>query len=261
MRRAAALVVAVIGALLLAGARPGSAAPILISGAPWGQDADMRNFSSVFGVNGFISYAGFASAAPGKIFVPANAFVMIEGGASFDGAFQAYLTGNEASILGWVRAGGRLLLQSAGWDPGSYGIGPGLLIQDLYVNASNCGTLTAVGQQVLTGTPATQCGDYLAHDYVSGTGLLPLMTGSNTGATIIAEATYGAGAIIYSGLTDSEWNYSGPGLMNTLIAHARDFPIPEPAGATLLLYGLGLLAIARRSRRAPRPSATPRKPG
>ncbi len=120
--------------------------------------------------------------------------------------FQAYLTANQAAILGWVADGGVLLLQSAGWDAGTYGIGPDALVQDWYVNASNCGTLTAAGAQVVQGEPATQCGEYLAHDYVTGSGFIPLMIGSNTGVPILGEALYGSGVILYSGLSDSEWH-------------------------------------------------------
>ncbi len=224
------------------------ATPVLISQQPWGQDEDAQNFSAVFGPGGFTSYNSFGSANPAAIFTAGTNFVMIEGGADSDVPFQAWLTANETSILNWVAAGGVLLLQSAGWDAGTYGIGPDSLVQDWYVNASNCGTLTTTGAQFVQGVPATQCGDYLAHDYVAGSGFIPLMTGCNTGATILAEAPYGAGDIIYSGLTDSEWHNDGPGLVSAIIAGGANLVhVSEPAGFVLLLAGVVGVLAARRS--------------
>lgn len=224
------------------------AMPVLISQQPWGQDQDAQNFSAVFGPSGFAFYSSFAAADPTDIFSAANHFVMVEGGAGSDASFQVWLTANQTAILSWVAAGNVLLLQSAGWDAGTYGIGPDQLVQDWYVNASNCGTLTAAGSQLVTGVPTTQCGDYLAHDYVGGSGFIPLMTGSNTGATILAEASYGAGDILYSGLTDSEWHSDGPGLMNAIIAGGANLlQISEPAGLVLLLAGVIGVVAARRA--------------
>lgn len=226
------------------------ATPVLISQQPWGQNKDAQNFSAVFGPGGFTFYNSFGSADPAAIFTAGTNFVMIEGGADSDVPFQGWLTANQASILKWVAAGGVLMLQSAGWDAGTYGIGPDRLVQDWYVNASNCGTLTAAGSQLVHGVPATQCGDYLAHDYVTGSGFIPLMTGSNTGATILAEAPYGGGDILYSGLTDSEWHNDGAGLMNAIIAGGVNlFQVSEPAGFALLLGGVvGVLAVRRSAR-------------
>ena len=252
MRQAVAQIVLAC-AILIAGGVRALAMPVLISESPWGADEDFQNFTTVFGAGGFVSYSTFSGADPTAIFVPNNNFVMVEGGADSDAAFQTYLADNQGSILNWVQDGGTLLLQSAGWDPGTYGIGPGSLVQDLYFNASNCGTLTPAGRSMLTGTDPTQCGEYLAHDYVSGTGLTALMIGSNTGATIIAETQYGNGYIVYSGLTDSEWNYSGPSLVNSLIIRSDHLPvqtIPEPYGVTLLAMGLSALPVVRRSRSA-----------
>lgn len=224
------------------------ATPVLISQQPWGQDQDAQNFSAVFGPSGFTFYNSFAAANPAAIFDTANRFVMVEGGAGSDVPFQAWLTANQTSILNWVAGGGVLLLQSAGWDAGTYGIGPDQLVQDWYVDASNCGTLTAAGSQLVRGVPATQCGDYLAHDYVTGSGFITLMTGSNTGVPILAEAPFGAGDILYSGLTDSEWHSDGSGLMNAIIAGGANLlQVSEPAGLVLLLAGVVGVVAARRS--------------
>lgn len=242
---------AAVLALCLAtlGATAAPAMPVLISEGPWFQEQDAHNFSAVFGPGGFGFYSSFETADPGAIFTPANGFVMIEGGGTSDVPFQAWLTADQTAILNWVTAGGVLLLQSAGLDAGTYGIGPDSLVQDWYVNASNCGTLTTAGAQVVQGTPTTQCGEYLAHDYITGTGFIPLMMGSNTDVPILGEALYGSGAILYSGLTDSEWHYDGPGLMNAVIAGSARLlhPVPEPAGLLVLLGGTFGMLAARKS--------------
>lgn len=249
MRRIAGWLLGLSVAASVVGAR---AEPVLISQDPWGQNADVQNFTTVFGAGQFDFVDSFVAADPAAVFSAGNRFVMIEGGAGTDVMFQRYLTHNQAAILGWVQAGGVLLLQSAGWDAGSYGIGPGSLVQDHYANASHCGVLTIVGQALLGGATAKQCGGYLAHDYVTGAGLTPFMTGSDTGVTVVAAARYGAGEIVYSGLTDCEWNYAGPGLEDGLIERSSQLSgvaVPEPPGVTLLVLGLASLPIARRLQR------------
>ena len=129
--------------------------------------------NNVFGAGNFTAYTSYAGATPASIFNPSNRFVFLEGGASTDINWLAYLSGNASTILNWVNSGGALLLMSAGWDPGTYTLGHGNLRQDNYLNASPSGTLTRAGTAAFTFEPTltTQSGNYLAHDFVTGTGL------------------------------------------------------------------------------------------
>jgi hypothetical protein len=230
---------------------PGMAGSILVTEFPWGYD-DSENMTAVFGAANYTVYNSYASATPGNIFNGANNFVMLEGGADSDINWYNYLTSNDSMILNWVDSGGRLLLMSAGWDNGNYAFGPGTLILD-DSNYSSSGTLTTAGMNAFTfqPTPVNQNGNYLAHNYITGAGLTIFMTGDDTGVPIIAGTEYGAGYIMYAGLTDSYWHDAGLGLVNNVIAYTAGTvsPVPPPSSLLLtgsILAGLGLMGFRKK---------------
>ena len=145
-----------------------SGANVLVSESPWGNDTDASNMTDVFG-GSWSEVTSYASADPSTVFSASNGFVFLEGGDGTSGDWANYIAANSGAILAWVSNGGHLLDMSAGWDPGSFPLGPYALVQDNYVNETSCGNLTAAGVSAFTfggGTPSNQCGGYLAHDYV-----------------------------------------------------------------------------------------------
>jgi len=226
---------------------PALAGPVLISAYPWGSNSDTAIMDAVFGAGNYTVYDSFAAATPGTIFTPGTNFVWLEGGSGTDVDWNSYVTSNAATILSWVNAGGRLLLMSAGSSTQTTTLGPGALTFD-GSNYYACGTLTAAGVAAFPTTAASQCGNYLAHDSVTGSGLTAFM---ESGATAILAGTgYGAGYIMYSGLTDYQWHYNGSSLLENVVAFtAGDIAaVPEPGTATMLGAGL-LLAAAGLIRR------------
>jgi len=242
--------IVLLGAIASVLSAPAFANSVLIQNGSWGTNVPNENdMNAVFG-NGNYSEYGF-NVNPLTAFSPANHFVFIEGGDGQEANFQNFLTANQTTILNWVHNGGSLLLQEAGWTAGAYAFGPGT-IGAAESDLSSCGTLTGAGAAAFTftATPASQCGNYLSHDDITGTGLTDFMMASL--GVNVAGAGYGSGYIMFSGLTDSEFHYSGGGLNQDVIAYTADqgggtAVTPEPG--TLGLLGSGLAGLAGLIRR------------
>ena len=218
-----------------------SAAPVLVSASPWGQNKDVDNMNAVFGAGQYSLHTSYTGLNVASIFSAGNDMVMLEGGASTDSALASFLTTNSVSILNWVNAGGALLIQSAGWYSNVSFAGV-----TLNLGGFGCGTLTSAGVSAF-GVAASQCGGSVAHDYITGTDLTSYMT---SGASmLVAGKEVGAGYIMYSGLTNSQFHNSGSGLVNGVIRFtaAQAGEVPEPA--SLALLGVAALAAGAARRR------------
>jgi len=213
---------------------------VLIQSNPWSTNyPNETNMAAALGT--YTEYDFTANAS--TVFNSTCCFAMIEGGDGTQGAWQNYLSTNSVTILNWVSNGGTLLLQSAGWYGGSFTFAGGTFNQDgYYPNA----TLTAAGVAAFTflPTPASQSGNYMAHDTISGTGLTVFMTEDANGNPIVAGEKYGNGYIMYSGLTTSQYHYAGYNLTTDIINYTstQGNCIPEPG--TLVMFGSGILGLA-----------------
>jgi hypothetical protein len=240
--------IAGLAVLLLCVTLPLCGGSLLVSEAPWGSDTDTSIMDNVFGPGNYTFVNSYASANPSSIFNATNSFVWLEGGDGTETDWGNYVNTNEPQILSWVGNGGALLIMSAGWYGSTVNFGPGGLIS--VANYSACGTLTAAGATALPGTATSQCGNDLGHDLVTGTGLTDFMDGAS--GSLLSGTKYGAGYIMFSGLTDVEFHDNGPSLLNDVVAYTAGQANTTPEPASVALIGLGLvgLAMVRRRKRS-----------
>lgn len=210
------------------------------AGEPWGVSDFTNAMSTVFGSYTTYDYET-ANASP---FSAGTSFVFMEGAAGNDTALQTFLTNYSTNIVSWVNAGGRLMIDSAGWDNSiNTGFSDIVLNQGQY--SSNA---TEVGTQPIFAGPYTPVatsltGGYFSHDTVTGTGLTPMITGDS--GTIAAYESFGSGMVLFSGATAPSFQNPQPdsfNLLNNELAFASGGAggeAPEPG--TLFLLGAGLL--------------------
>ena len=223
---------------------------VLIQNYPWGTNVPNENDMAA-AVGTYTEYDFTVSAS--QVFNTSTCcFVFMDGGDGTQSQFESYLTANSATILNWVSNGGALLLQEAGWNtPSTFTFLNGTFTLDYGYTLSSSGTLTAAGVGAFPGTPTTQSGNYLAHEYISITGSPTVfMVSDNDGVSaIVAGERYGKGYIMFSGLTDSQFHNSGTSLNTDVIAYtaAQADCVPEPS--TLVMLGSGVLGLAGLIRR------------
>ncbi|HUK16495.1 MAG TPA: PEP-CTERM sorting domain-containing protein, partial [Bryobacteraceae bacterium] len=235
------------------------------TGEPWGTMgvADYQNaMATVFGTYTTEYY----ETADASVFNPGTSFVLMEGGAGNDVPLQSYLdTYNilTPDILNWVAAGGRLMIDSAGWDNSIVtGFGDVTLNWDDYVNDESyngyaVNPTDAIFQGPYTPVGTSWYGNYFSHDTVTGTGLTALITGDTGVGANLAYETFGLGMVVFSGETPPTFQSPQPQvynlLDNELAFAATGVPIATPEPGSLALFGAGIGSlVALRRRRAGR---------
>jgi hypothetical protein len=223
---------------------------VVVTQLPWGVNTDLTNMAEVFGAGNFTAYLSYAAADPTAIFSASNKFVFLEGGDGTDADWAAYVSANASSILSWVNNGGALLLQSAAWTGrGDVTLGPGTITGG-QTALSSCGTLTAAGVAAFNfvATPTNQCGGFISHDNITGGGLTVFMNADLNNLPNVAGTAFGAGYIMYSALTDSEFHNAGTGLVDDEIAFTakQATAVPEPSAILLLGAAIALSGLLRR---------------
>jgi hypothetical protein len=183
-----------------------------------------------------------------------STFLYIDGGADQDTPMQSFLTANNASLQTWVTNGGHLFLNSAGWNTS-------IVTGFSYTITYNGSSSSSVGQAV-SGSPVwagpnavgtSYTGSSFAHDFVTGSGLTPLTTGT-AGATL-SYKQLGDGLLVLGGETSPQfWSGTDPiGLKaNELVFAATGAAIPEPStyAAVIGLLSLTSTAFSRRRTRS-----------
>lgn len=172
------------------------------AGLPWGSAANEATLTQVFGTNWEdLRYETVSNV--GALFSGSKKFIFMEGGDIDANAMGLFLTNNLGVISNWVAAGGSLFVNAAPNQGANITLGFGALL----TYPDYCSTATAVypthpifnGPYMPVGT--TWSGSYFGHATVSGPELIPLIADNATSHLELAERSYGAGHLMFGGMT------------------------------------------------------------
>ncbi|NOQ75396.1 MAG: T9SS type B sorting domain-containing protein [Crocinitomix sp.] len=183
-------------------------------GNPWGSTSNQGDMDNAFGALGW-TQESFEAAVPGTVFSPTTSFVFLEGSDAHANELNTFLIANLGLIETWVNAGGSLLINAAPNEGTNinFGFAGTTLIYPSYhgtVNAVDAAHPTFLGPLVPTAT--TMTGPYYAHGRITGAGLTSVLT--NGGSVILSEKPWGAGTVMFGGMTTANWHSPAPHTRN-----------------------------------------------
>jgi hypothetical protein len=171
-------------------------------------------------------------------------FVYLEGGSLDANALNSFISANTTTLENFVSGGGRLLINAAPNQGGSFSLGFGETLNfsyPSYSTASYTGTVNAAGVAAgLTngGIATNYRANYFAHATLTGPAT-SLIDGSN--GSVFASETYGSGLVAFGGQTDI--GAYAPHLLLNELTYVSAAPVPEPETYAIMLVGLGLIGL------------------
>ncbi len=178
-------------------------------------NTNITEMDEVFGVDEWHS-AYFDDVDPIEAFGPSSCFIFLEGGDDHADELNAFLSDNISLIEDWVFAGGSLFLNAAPNEGGNidFGFGGVTLI---YPSFTNTGTGVDLTHPIFNGpyTPVGSSwnGTYFGHSTIDGPDIIPLIT-NEVSDVVMAEKSWGAGKVIFGGMTVTSWHDPAPDAVN-----------------------------------------------
>ncbi len=208
---------------------------------PWGSPNNVAEMNTVFGVGNWIQASFSVNAA--TVFVPGTQFVFLEGSDQNGISCTNFVNANIALIESWVNAGGRLFLNAAPNNGAQQNWGFGGVVlnyQNLIPNPGNNvpGVLMTnmthpinLGPYLPTDPGGVYTGNYYAHANVQNGGTTLMHNAANANEAVLTEMSWGAGLILFGGMTTSNWHNTVGGLVNQHAVNLRQNMLVYISGA------------------------------
>jgi hypothetical protein len=204
------------------------------AGEPWNRTDNEAILTQLYGVGWQASY--FETVNPAALFSRANRFIFMEGSADGEPAMETFLLNNLSALTNWVAGGGSLFLDCAPYFIDNFtvnvGFGVTLSVGDYTATAIAVNPAHPIFNGPFGPVGSSFSGGYLGHATVSGPGLSGILTNASDGKFVLAERVYGAGHLMFGGVT------------------LPAFQTPQPQVSNLwanALYGAGLQSAVVRT--------------
>ena len=217
-------------------------------GSPWNQTTNETAMNTVFG-SGNWSDLRYETVNTASLFTVANSFIYMEGSDDNANELESFITVNLSLVQNWVSNGGSLFINAAPNEGNGMDFGFG--VSNNYSQSSGSATAADASHPIFLGphgaTGTSFTAGFFSHATVSGA-LTPLITG--TVGTILGEADYGSGYVMFGGMTTDNFHSPQPqaaSLRANIISYAAAQSVPEPSAAVMASAALlGLLLRRRR---------------
>jgi uncharacterized repeat protein (TIGR01451 family) len=183
------------------------------AGQPWGGAGNENAMTAVF--TNWQDYR-YETVNAASLFSSNHTFLFLEGSDNNALAMSAFLNNHLPVISNWVAAGGSLFLNAAPNQGGSFNFGFGVTLN--YSDSTDTATAANPLHPIFVGPylpmSLSFSGSSFGHATVSGSGLTPLLANSGNGRLVLAELSFGAGHVVFGGMTLPQFHSPQPQATN-----------------------------------------------
>jgi hypothetical protein len=172
------------------------------AGEPWGRTDNHDVLTQLYGAGW--QALSYETVNPAALFSRTNKFIFMEGSADSEPAMETFLGNNLSVLTNWVANGGSLFLDCAPYLANNFtvnlGFGVTLSVGAYSVTATAVNPAHPIFHGPFGPVVTSFSGGFFAHATVSGPSLSGILTNAG-GGKILAERVYGAGHLMFGGVT------------------------------------------------------------
>jgi hypothetical protein len=173
------------------------------AGEPWGRTDNNDVLTLLYGTGW--QALSYETVNPAALFSRTNKFIFMEGSADGEPAMETFLLNNLSGLTNWVSNGGSLFLHCAPYFTNPFtvnaGFGVTLSVGDYIFTATAVNPAHPIFNGPFGPMVTSFSGGFFAHATVSGPGLSAILTNASDGKLVLAERVYGAGHLMFGGVT------------------------------------------------------------